>query len=1504
MYLKKRLTLILLLSCMIYTCVRDNTLYNQNSETEPVKCSAFISRTAPISGTPADTADFSICDTFQTFDTIIFMGVIVPASSQTSLSLEWDFGDNTDSDSAVSSHVYQRGGTYNAVFSIRDNSGFMLCDTVTAVINTPPQIPLLFLPDSGKNNVNPEIPLLFRWSGNDADGDDLSYLIRLDTVSPPQRNLMVQPDTEYNLDANSLHILTTYYWDITAFDKFNDSTVSSIGILKTRDPNPSTTGTLTGIVLRENRTSSRGILVSAIRNQTTIATAFTDSTGAYTIKDIPSGKATLIFTDKTFFKPETLQTVVTAGEISIISRTILQDIYPPSFSFSFPAKVKVNASVRIHFEAHDTLYDHIDSITADFGDGFRAIDTNDTTLSFSSPGKNIFRFRAFDINGNEAQDSITIVVNAPPKIPSLIAPVDYADLNTGIISMRWSCTDDDDENLNYDVFLVRHAYDFDTASPFPKNLGDTSFQWTATAGDVGSWYWMVKVFDEFDTSLSTVDSFRISQGTGIIEGYVFRQGKEGTGHNGGIQVTASKSGVVQGSTTTDTLGAYTFGDLSGTVTVTARDYGFRMDSISIGVLNGITNTGDSIVLRDTLPPLFVRTADTTIKNGTSVNISFGANDTFYTIDSLTADYENGFENVTEADTLIVFTGAGDHIIKLRAVDENGNTGRDSITVHVNFAPDSVVLKNPLSDTRVEVNSSPVFSWRASDFDNAGALRYNLYIGTSRILKASDIVVQALSDSSYNEWNSGNISRPYFWKISAYDGYDTTESTTDSLNVGRYTVGHIYGWAQRKGVRRHNGIRITLHGNQDYTTFTNDSGFIPLEVEPGTYSIVAEDTLRSGFESAAGNVTVIAGDSASFDTLMLEDVHPPVITCISPAQDSTLKTLNSRDLVVQGVFTDTGSQVHTGSVHVTMNGTTVTNVSRTSSSWQFSVANIPDGRYSVEINAADSAGNTAIPVVRTFSINSKTISTLIRFYHDTLYCTASVANINPKIRAYYWNFNKHALPAWNDSTLTDSASAAAIWPLPDPSTTGADTLIVMAVDDSGMAVYDTVPYVITDDLPAVHAGIDTTVAMNSSLTLQGSYDQQFGKASRYDWSVNGSSFFRTSSPDTTFTVPDRYIPEFRCVLQVTDDRGNVVRDTMLVTAGLAWESLGGADFTSTEADGNFALGVYSDDEMYLACKDPSNSYKIKVLKWDGTVWTTVGTGFSAGRPTYIQMAVGSGMGSGGGSTYNYSVPYVAFTDFGDSRTKVCKPNGDTVGTWSAINGWTNPISFIIPSPEGSITPYLAFADHSSSDRVRVKKYALGYSPNDWDTVGTFASAPSMKVRTLAANSIDTYVLVRGSMADTLKKLNTASNTWQTLANLYLPNNPAIAIFNGQLYYADRDNNQGGRLSLKRYNGGAMEYAGGGAISENSISYHFSGSVGMIGIQSMGNILMIAYCEYDESGIMAELKIKSWDGTMWRTAGLTGLPSGNIDISQASFAVRNNKPYICYRSGNMLTVLRLR
>jgi hypothetical protein len=1500
------LSVFLMALLFLLKCSGRDTLYNENINATRLEISAHISITMP--SEPFDTTTYTLIDTVHTGDTVYFVG-ITSHGDENLISL-WDFGDGTTSDKDfIVSHSYEKGGYYKPILTVTDKAGFSLADTVHIYVNTIPNIPLQILPEDGFSNVNTEIPFLFRWSARDNDGDQLLHKLFLDTLNPPLEFIASTADTEYSIDANTLKPLKVYYWSIVATDKYGDSSLISIRHFATRDIAVITTGTVNGYVRRENYHDASGIKVEALRSGVVIASTYADSSGYFVVEGIPAGQLKLAFSNSDLYKPETLFTEIIAGETTGIEIQTLKDVYPPEITKSPDTLIRYGTNAALRVVARDT-FSYVTVLEIELGSGYVSLPDGDTLLPLNSYGLHYFPIKAIDNNGNIAYDTIKVRVNEPPTIPQLLGPIGGWSIeakSNPVFSWR-SGDPDKTATVSFKLFVGTSTT---LVESDVKVINYTDSVYSAWASpDVNLLhYWKISATDGMDTVSSSIDSFNVGYFAvtmGAVAGSIVRHG----GYSGeGISVTAYKNSAIVATTTTDSAGSFMLRNvLYGPLILIYTHNGYaKPETTYTSVVAGDTVNLPVDTLYDVRPPQIYTSPDTTIRRGTFVNLRLTARDTFSVVSLLQMDLGSGFVNLPDGDTSLLMSTYGLFMFPIIVVDNFGNTGRDTINIRVNEPPTVPVLLTPANGARIEVNSNPVFSWSAQDPDSTGVVKFAIYVGQSRLLQQSDIKAINRTDSVYGLWNSSNVSRPYFWKVTATDGLDIVESSIDSISVGRYTVSRIYGRALLQGVRRHNGIKVTLSGPQTYYVPTDDSGRVWIEVEPGTYTVTATDTLRNAFNVGIGSLSVLAGDSGTFGSIILEDTKKPHIMCVSPVNGYVYSSLSTRSLTIQGIFIDTGSQVHLDSVKVVQNGAIINNVIKTSTNWQFTVNGIADGRYTFTVSAADSAGNQAVPLTRNYYVNSKQIDTRIAFHHDTMYCTTSVSNVSPGIRAYYWNFDKRATPAWNDSTITTTVSNVTYaWPLTHPIVAGRDTFIVMAVDDSGMAVYDTVAYMVTDDKPIAKAGNDTVVSIGSStvpVLLRPNYVQGFGHATRFDWSINGGSFLRTDISDTTIFVQSSYHPGITCILRVTDDKGNMTYDTMYVTVGKQWEIVGSASLGTANSE-NFGLGVFSDDEIYVGYSDPTNLNKLTVKRWNGSSWITSGSGISSGNASYVQIAVGTGYWSGGGSSGQYSIPTVAFADGTGYRVRVLKPNGDTVGSQSRVDGQFGAFRLAQTSRYVDETMYLAFGDNTATDKIRVSRFLSGMY--NWDSVGTLAGASVNRAVDFTTDGSTHYLLLHKDVfSDTLKRFN--GSTWQTVTALTNVNAPTIH-YDSSLYMADRDKSSSNQLTVKYWSGASWTQIGAALTSSPSgvNNYYPSGSLGSVGIQKAGSYIVSAYQEFDESGTRDSLKVKAFDGTKWNRVGVSGLPLQRVAFNKAAFCCKNGKMYIAYAnaSGGQLYVLRLR
>src|SRR3989339_904845 len=111
------------LAVCLTTCTNNDSLYSQNKPGESARVAAFIGQVLPAAPV-TDTAALIAIDTFHTFDTLAFIGVVMPSNAE--VAAAWTFGDNDSGDGALLRHAYSAGGIYTAIFTIRDAAGYVL----------------------------------------------------------------------------------------------------------------------------------------------------------------------------------------------------------------------------------------------------------------------------------------------------------------------------------------------------------------------------------------------------------------------------------------------------------------------------------------------------------------------------------------------------------------------------------------------------------------------------------------------------------------------------------------------------------------------------------------------------------------------------------------------------------------------------------------------------------------------------------------------------------------------------------------------------------------------------------------------------------------------------------------------------------------------------------------------------------------------------------------------------------------------------------------------------------------------------------------------------------------------------------------------------------------------------------------------------------------------------------------------------------------------------------
>jgi uncharacterized protein (TIGR02145 family) len=115
--------------------------------------------------------------------------------------------------------------------------------------------------------------------------------------------------------------------------------------------------------------------------------------------------------------------------------------------------------------------------------------------------------------------------------------------------------------------------------------------------------------------------------------------------------------------------------------------------------------------------------------------------------------------------------------------------------------------------------------------------------------------------------------------------------------------------------------------------------------------------------------------------------------------------------------------------------------------------------------------------------------------------------------------------------------------PDSHVTGrsADVIFTIIAGDIDIPTFSP-----TNAIPIPFAGKDTVVSVNDTIRLHAAAVDSFGGTIKiWEWSIKGTPFVKTSTSDTTITSPVAEDTNYQCVLKVTDDDGNMARDTVKI-----------------------------------------------------------------------------------------------------------------------------------------------------------------------------------------------------------------------------------------------------------------------------------------------------------------------------------------------------------------------
>jgi hypothetical protein len=749
-------------------------------------------------------------------------------------------------------------------------------------------------------------------------------------------------------------------------------------------------------------------------------------------------------------------------------------------------------------------------------------------------------FRIVDFAGGIISDTVTLHANTPPDSVKLVSPLDSTKNQPVNCVLRWQGFDSDtfDSKLKYSVLLWKK----DTVDTLISWLPQTSLALNTLVNATG-YKWKVMAKDKYgDTVSSPTYLFTTIRDNGDLDGNAYRQELVGTSLNGGITVIAMESGVEKMRTTTDIDGHYSFKNLVGDVHLLYKDSVFSASrSKLVHIINGENNRADSVILTDIYPPVFKRTNDLTIRLNQKVKLTFQALDTFYSVNNVFVDFGNGFKATTSTDTVILFTVPGEYVYHLKAIDQHGNIGYDSIKILVNNPPTVPTLLRPVNGCKIGTNSFPNFAWICSDSDAIFPTKYSLYIGKYQSLTSADLVRNGIEQNGYSLWDCGDTTGTYFWKIAASDSIDTVFSTVDSFSVFKDSLGPFIKF---QNIIANDTLKDLATRSPTFNGTWSDPGFgiqkdsicIILGSDTIENAVITDSTWSFTYPKIADGsylLSIIVQDSIGNKTTVSRPFYVNSKTIVLKLSSDTV--LINEPLT----FTASVGNVRPGLAKYSWNfnlhkdntwDTTVITSDSICVMRLVSTDSIDFGR--VKVLAIDDSGMsvsatkdyTVLHDAPKVSIVTATKRATVR--EDNLF-TANVINRFGTITMYKWDDG--ITPGWDDSSATMLSFSKKYY------SAGIYTVRLYVRENNGDAGTDSIQMEIINDRPVISTFLqDDTVGCNDTVSFKIVASDLQG-ISDYKWDFNSDGIV------DTVTLQD----SVKHIFPRTMEKGMVI-DTVIVT----------------------------------------------------------------------------------------------------------------------------------------------------------------------------------------------------------------------------------------------------------------------------------------------------------------------------------------------------------------------
>lgn len=812
-----------------------------------------------------------------------------------------------------------------------------------------------------------------------------------------------------------------------------------------------------------------------------------------------------------------------AGNTATASSTFEVDTIAPTVYITTPQEGAslTTSTVLVKWEQSD-IGSGLDVVVVriDGGEWLTAL-TNSTTFSSVPEGLHTVDVMATDLAGNSDTDSVTFSVDGSSPVIDIVSPTDGELLPVDSVVAEWEVTDGGSGVSTVEYKLDASAWVPTTAAGTAtlSDLTEGAHTFSVRAEDYVGNTATASVSFSIDTLPPTVDITSPAEGAVISSSDVtVEYDISGTGSAvDSVEISLDGGAWEAAGMNSELLQSLDEGDHAVSVRATDEAGHQATDSVSFTVDLGAP------VVTITSP------ADGALFNTDAVTVTWTVSDAEATVEvSLDGGAWEAASGGSET-----FSGLddGSHTVDVRATDEGGNEGGDSVTFAVDTTPPSVTITAP-AEGAIIASSSVSVTWTAAD---AYSTEYSVDGGAWLAVSGTSVTLSSLSDGEHTV---------------------TVRVSDEAGNEAEDTVGFAVDTADPS---------VSITSPEDGAVIDSSSvalAWTATDVDTTEYSVdggswlavtgtsVTVSSLADGEHTISVRVTDVAGNTAMDSVAVTVDTAAPTVVITAPASDASVA-----DTTVAVVFSaDDGTGSGVSAIEVSLDGGAW---SAADSGTGHTFTGLAAGEHTVEVRATDMAGNTGSDSV-TFTVVLDDVDPTV-----SITSPADAADVGTSSVTVTWEASDGTGSgvettevqldggAWQTATGTSYTLSSL--------TDGSHTVTVRVTDGAGNTASDSVTFTVdtVDPTLTITSPEDGWETEDTSVTVEWTCTDAGSGLDRIEVSIDGGSFLSVGAA-TEHAFDGLAAGEHTVDVRAYDDAGNMAESSV--------------SFTVTEGGGISALTI--------------------------------------------------------------------------------------------------------------------------------------------------------------------------------------------------------------------------------------------------------------------------------------------------------------------------------------------